>query len=352
VVLGVLLAIAVGSYALTTHHERPAKAPNESKTLHTATVTKGDLTQAQTLPGSLGFGAPKTLNGTGSGFVTKLPLAGDTTSLGKPLYSVDDKPVMVFFGETPVFRKLDQPGVRGNDVTMIANNLRAMGYDFTVPEPTRLNGQGQGDVFTASLKAALKRWQQNTGQQATGTLEPGSLVVMSGPSRVNTVMAELGDPADKPLLTYSSTVKSVTVPVDADSVAAIGKGQQTEILLPDGRKAIGKVTSVSSSVQGGSLQDNSAKVSPATVAVTVVPLHDEDVKGLDAASVQVRFTTTALMGVLQVPVTALIALKEGGYALQRVDGQLLAVTTGMFAGGQVEVKGAQLTAGMKVVTAS
>jgi len=51
-------------------------------------------------------------------------------------------------------------------------------------------------------------------------------------------------------------------------------------------------------------------------------------------------------------VSALLALREGGYALQRPDGTLVAVRTGMFAGGLVEVSGKGLAEGSKVVTAS
>jgi hypothetical protein len=60
-------------------------------------------------------------------------------------------------------------------------------------------------------------------------------------------------------------------------------------------------------------------------------------------------------GVLAVPVTALLALGEGGYAVQVVTGatsRLLAVTTGMFAGDLVEVSGQGLTEGLRVVRAS
>ena len=57
---------------------------------------------------------------------------------------------------------------------------------------------------------------------------------------------------------------------------------------------------------------------------------------------------------LAVPVTALLALKEGGYAVEAVDAagqhQLVAVHLGVFSNGMVEVSGAGLRAGMKVVT--
>ena len=52
------------------------------------------------------------------------------------------------------------------------------------------------------------------------------------------------------------------------------------------------------------------------------------------------------------PVGALVALSEGGYAVQRADAGLVAVDTGMFAKGLVEITGAGLDEGMTVVTTS
>jgi multidrug efflux pump subunit AcrA (membrane-fusion protein) len=61
--------------------------------------------------------------------------------------------------------------------------------------------------------------------------------------------------------------------------------------------------------------------------------------------VVVRVVTSAAEGVLAVPVDALMALAEGGYAVERVgtgpDGasELVAVELGAFADGWVEVTG-------------
>lgn len=55
---------------------------------------------------------------------------------------------------------------------------------------------------------------------------------------------------------------------------------------------------------------------------------------------------------LTAPVGALVALSEGGYAVQLAAGGLVAVKTGMFANGWVEISGAGLSAGTEVVTTS
>jgi hypothetical protein len=64
--------------------------------------------------------------------------------------------------------------------------------------------------------------------------------------------------------------------------------------------------------------------------------------------VDASITTEVRRGVLAVPVNALLALAEGGYAVEvDRDGhrQLLGVRTGLFAEGQVEVTGGGLRAG-------
>jgi hypothetical protein len=351
--LSALLVVGVsGAGAVVwsdTHKGRDTEATAAPR-VRTATVTRTDLSDSRTLPGTLGFGRSHVLKGAGQGVVTALPKPGTRAARGQALYRVDDRPVVVFFGTTPFFRALTKTGVRGHDVSVLGDNLRALGYD-TGPAGVSRN-TGEGEEFTPALAAALKRWQHDTGQDATSTLVPGRAVVLPGAVRVDTVQAQVGDPADTPLLTYTSAAKSVTVPVEATNVGTIEVGAKAQITLPDGRTVRGTVRALGRTVQGGGAQDAATQTGPATVDVSVVPDRAADVGALDAAAVQVRFDTTTRKGVLAVPVSALLALREGGYALQRPDGTLVAVRTGMFAGGLVEVSGKGLVEGSKVVTAS
>jgi multidrug efflux pump subunit AcrA (membrane-fusion protein) len=77
-----------------------------------------------------------------------------------------------------------------------------------------------------------------------------------------------------------------------------------------------------------------------------------DTGRLDQAPVDAFITTQVRRGVLAVPVNALLALAEGGYAVEvERDGrrELVGVTLGLFADGQVEVDGDGLRAGDRVV---
>ncbi len=73
---------------------------------------------------------------------------------------------------------------------------------------------------------------------------------------------------------------------------------------------------------------------------------------LDQAPVDVHVERNRAEEVLVVPVNALLALAEGGYAVEVDEGgtrHLVAVEVGLFAEGMVEVTGAQLAEGTAVV---
>ena len=80
---------------------------------------------------------------------------------------------------------------------------------------------------------------------------------------------------------------------------------------------------------------------------------------LDAAPVSVRLARARRHHVLAVPVTALVATKGGGYAVEvartGLSPRLVAVTPGLFAGGYVEItplRRGTLRAGTRVTVPS
>ena len=72
----------------------------------TVEIERADLSQAKDLSGQLGYGGSKTIKGRAAGTVTWLPKAGVTVDRGEVLYRVDDKPVVLFYGSTPLFRTI------------------------------------------------------------------------------------------------------------------------------------------------------------------------------------------------------------------------------------------------------
>ncbi len=358
-VLLVTAGMAFGGYSLASGAKQPAASAGKVARSATVKVVRTDLADTQTHRGTLGYGADIAVKGTGEGTVTELPPTGRTVKRGRQLYAVDDRPVVVFYGSTPLYRTLDKPTLRGRDVTMVADNLEALGYDIgprvgasSGGAMGTITGAGRadriGDVWTKSLSDAVKRWQRYVGMDPTGTLDVGQIVVVSGPVRVSSVQAQLGDPVGEPLMTVTRTSKSVSVPVQATDTDGISTGAKVVITLPDNSEAPGTVTSISQTVQGGG-DSAGGQNTPPTLLVTVTPATPPK---YDAASVQVRFTASTRKNVLAVPVGTLVALSGGGYALQKTDGAYLAVETGLFANGMVEVKGDGVSEGLRVETAS
>ncbi|MFI0538668.1 hypothetical protein ACH3VS_07255 [Streptomyces sp. WSLK1-3] len=365
IAIAVCAAVVGGAYggmALKHHGDARRPGPAAAPSLQTTLVQRADLSDSTTLSGTLGYGTATTVKGAGKGLITRLPASGSTVTRGKPLYWVDDQPVALLVGDTPVFRTLDsaavKAGVSGTDVTVLADNLQALGYDIgprsTTPRSTTGAQQSGGTRLTQSLLDALKRWQRDTGREPTGELAVGDVVVLPGAVRVNATKAQPGDPVAEDILTVTSLHKSVTVTVGAADAALIHKKDKVSLTLPDTTRATGTVTAVGTTVQGGQGDgdDASGTSAPPSLQVTVVPQDTASIRKLDAGSVQVTFTTRTRHNVLTVPVGALLALQEGGYALQRPDGHLVAVKTGLFAKGQVEISGSGVEEGQTVVTAS
>jgi peptidoglycan hydrolase-like protein with peptidoglycan-binding domain len=327
------LVTAVAGIAGARHvHSAPEPAA-AAPALTTVRISRSDLADSRMLPGTLGYGAGVTVRGSGPGIVTALPPVGATVRRGKPLYRVDDQPVLVLFGTTPVFRVLDKPGLTGRDVAELRENLTILGY---ASHRVRDN-----DVLDAGLLSAVREWQLDLDVPSPSvTVSPARVVVLDGPGRVSAVTAHPGDPAAGDLFTVTGTGKVVTVPLDATDTGTARAGAAVRVTLPSGLATPGVVGPIGTVVQQGQT----------TLNVTIRLTRPADVAKLDAAPVQVRFTSGVRKRVLTVPVGALVALREGGYAVQKRDGSLVPARTGMFADGLVEVSGPALTEGQEVVT--
>lgn len=335
----------------------------------TAEIVRTDMSTVESLPGRLGYGPAVTVKGRGSGTVTWLPQPGAAVRRGEQLYRVDDVPVPLFHGALPLYRTLDKPNTVGRDVRVVARNLQALGYaigdqpdtgervaqpgpkESPAPDSTRVRvGQGE-DVLTAGLIRAVKRWQADLGRPVTGSVEPADVVVLAGSVRVDSVTAAVGDEVAAPLLAVTPTAKVITLSVEAGEAGGVGRGDKVSVVLPGEKTAKGEVTGVGTEVKPPD-EEAGEPGGPPTLAVTVTLDDPKAVAGIDAADVQVRFAAETLEGVLAVPLGALVALSEGGYAVQVAGGGLVAVEVGMFAKGLVEVTGDGLAEGTSVVTTS
>lgn len=185
----------------------------------------------------------------------------------------------------------------------------------------------------------------------------GEVVFAPGALRVVEHRADLGAPVapGAAVVAASSSERVVTVDLDARRQGLVAEGDAVEVELPDGTRAPATVASVATVAESGSTDDESGfggRDEEATVEV-VVTLSDPAATGqLDQAPVQVHVERNRAEQVLAVPVNALLALAEGGYAVEVDEGgarRLVAVELGLFAEGMVEVRGDGLAEGMAAV---
>lgn len=99
----------------------------------------------------------------------------------------------------------------------------------------------------------------------------------------------------------------------------------------------GKVHSVGTVVETHTDQSGTTTTLPVEI-----PLDGRDVVSYDESPETVLFTKSEVKGALAVPVRALLALAEGGYAVARVKNggrELIAVQLGVTADGWVQITG-------------
>jgi peptidoglycan hydrolase-like protein with peptidoglycan-binding domain len=347
-VAGAALVLVAG-LALTGLPGGGAKADDDGPRLGAADVTRRTLVEQQDLDGTLGHGDAVPLVNRTNGTLTWMAEPGTTVDRGEPLYEVDGRKVRLLFGERPAWRTLG-PGTSGVDVKQLKQNLVALGYGVeTGGGQVNLPRLGTGDAWTAATTDAVKRWQKAAGLDQDGVVDLGEIVFQPGAVIISSQSGHVGEDA-RPggaVLTATPAATVVTVGLDASKRDLIAAGDTVDIELPGGKRIPGTVTSVGTSASDGG-NGGGGGGGDAEVQVRITP--GGSTEGLDGSPVDVYFTRRKAENVLAVPVGALLALAEGGYGVELADThELVAVETGLFADGMVEVKGDGLAPGVKVV---
>ena len=368
----VALAVVGSVVAMTT--AKPATSAAQDSPTNTVKVEKRTLSAMASLDGTLTYqagpgGAPYSVINQSQGTYTELPELGQVVSQGQVLYRVNDSPVVLLYGSTPLYRTLSS-GTTGADVAELNADLVALG-DATMGQLS-----STPDSFGSATTTAVEKLQSALGVTANGTLSLGQVLFEPSALRVTSLSAPLGGSAEsgQMVLQATSTTRQVEVAVEATQQSEVSVGDHVSITLPDNQTTPGVVSSIgtvaacpSSSASSGSSSSSAAlgtdgcssgssgsNTTP-TVTVAVSPSDPAATGTWDQAPVQVTVTTASVPDALVVPVTALLARSGGGYSVEVVEPggthQLVAVSLGLFddADGLVQVTGSGLAAGQAVV---
>ena len=211
-----------------------------------------------------------------------------------------------------------------------------------------LEAYNDGVDQDAELAKAKEELEELELASKSETFSPTNAYASKTPIIVGSYINDVGSAVvlNSSLYNISSIGIEVVFQVDATDQETVSLGDSVEIELPTDERVPTVITFIDQVVtqtQAGEF-----------IEVTLEVLNPEEIEAYDQAPVKVFVTTEISENVLYVPVNALLALAEGGYALEIYDGELdsgtfegesgvdtsyVAVEIGVFTDGFVEVKG-------------
>jgi multidrug resistance efflux pump len=266
----------------------------------------------------------------------------DTALLQQETLAAGPVPTVLLFGSSTAWRALSIDSAPGPDIAQLEENLFALGYD---PEGSMI----LDDVYDEATVAAVERWQEDLGAEDDGVVNLGEVVFLSGEVRITDQLVSEGSGVDpgSPVLGISLSDKVVRVDLPADKQGSLVAGDAVTVELPDSTEVPAAVVSVSQTA-------TPSEFGPATFEVLIELDDPAAAAGLDEAPVDVIAVSDSVDNVMAVPVSALVALLEGGYAVEIDAGggvaELVAVEVGFFGSdNMIEVTSAALEPGDRVV---
>lgn len=362
VVAGVLVPVAVAGAVIATRGGSGDPAPDAGSAA-TAPVEVRTLSQTEQVDGTLDFGEPRGVAAGAAGTVTGVAAAGSTVDRGDTLFAIDQHPTVLLVGDIPMYRDLAAGVDDGPDVAQLEENLAALGH-------TDGGSMTVDEHFDASTADAVAAWQEARGVEVTGTVARADAVFLPAAARVADAAVDPGalvQPGTT-VLHHTGSTRVVRAEIEPGQADIVHVDDAVTVTLPDGTEVAGTVATVAEGAsssqgaggsEGATAGSGGADAPPeedaATVEVTVALDDQAAAEAYTTASVEVELTGRQREDVLAVPVTALVALAGGGYALEVArDGgptELVPVDPGMYADGYVEVTGEGIEEGIDVVVA-
>lgn len=307
--LGAIAAVWLAFIVFTADDPAPADAgeAEAASTSETTQVVRRTLKESESVDGTVSHGTPIPLSTDAAGLVTQAPQDGQILSPGEVVLRIDDRPVTLVAGEFPMYRELrkvssserDIAGKRlglqtGADIEQLQTFLTGLGFD----DSGRMETDG---IFGAATEKAVKAWQASVGLPQTGRVDRTQIVFIDGDIRVEEAPAA-GQRFERLMVTDTS--QKVTVSLSRTKRPFFPEGATVSIEA-DGQTLEGTITDVSRST---GVDGSTRYAAEASVETGLIP------EGVDTA--ELTADRTIATDVLTLPVRALLALAEGGWAVQ------------------------------------
>ncbi len=206
-------------------------------------------------------------------------------------------------------------------------------------------------VFSPETTQAVRDFQAAVGLEQDGMLNLGEVVFLPGDVRVTSQLATLGSTVAQgfPIIGISLVDKLVSINLPADQQDLLDVGDTVTIEMPDYTEVPGTVVFVSQTALAAANEWD-----PKTFEVRIEFKDPTVAEDLDEAPVDVIVVTDSIDDVMAIPVSALLALLEGGYAVEVHTGgnrtDLVAVEVGFFgSNNMIEIISGEIEPGDQVV---
>ena len=200
-----------------------------------------------------------------------------------------------------------------------------------------LKSYNEGAKLEANLEKAKEELQDLELAAGSETFSPTNALSLKSSINVGSHITKVGDAiaAASPLYQSSGIAREVTFNLPAGDQGMVSVGDSVIVKLPTDEEISAVVRFVDAVV---SELGNGSKV----IEVILDVVDAENTETYDEAPVDILVTSEVSKNVLYVPVNALVALAEGGYAVEVLVGEnkeYIAVEIGVFTEGFVEIIG-------------
>ena len=266
---------------------------------------------------------------------------------------------VAMYGEHPAWRSFETGMSAGDDIYQLEQNLVSLGYD---KDKSILIDR----EFDENTHKAVEAMQSLMGVSVTGKLSFKDILFIPGPSVVqySSSHTELGSmivttnpvlgliPIEKvieksgePEVTKS--LQKVNSSIEVANQDLVGVGLSVSIELPDENIIAGTISDIGE-IAVIPLGNQGEPYLEIVIAIDEVESFPE----WTGATVTVSVTKKLASDVLAAPVTSLLAVLGGGYAIEIIENgltKLVPVSVGLYADGYVEIDGDGIKEGTEVI---
>ena len=266
---------------------------------------------------------------------------------------------VAMYGEHPAWRSFETGMSAGDDIYQLEQNLVSLGYD---KDKSILIDR----EFDENTHKAVEAMQSLMGVSVTGKLSFKDILFIPGPTVVqySSSHAELGamivttnpvlglipiekviEKSGEPEVTKS--LQKVNSSIEVANQDLVGVGLSVSIELPDENIIAGTISDIGE-IAVIPLGNQGEPYLEIVIAIDEVESFPE----WTGATVTVSVTKKLASDVLAAPVTSLLAVLGGGYAIEIIENgltKLVPVSVGLYADGYVEIDGDGIKEGTEVI---